>query len=118
MMLTGAGDTGTGSDTILAQIAAQALNTSVDSIKVLAGDTDASPYDSGAYASSITYVSGSAVIRAAREMELLLLKAAEKTLNIPSTSLELKKDRVSLKEDSSKYVLLQTLAENSQKKDL
>lgn len=114
MVLTGSGDTGTGSDTILAQIAAEALNTDVQNIQIYAGDTDACPYDSGAYASSTTYVSGNAVIRAAREMENIILKSAEKKLNIPATNLILGKDRVCLKEDESIFVTLKTLCEASQ----
>lgn len=57
----GAADMGTGCDTILAQIAAQVLECSVDDITVFGADTDASPYDSGSYASSTTYVTGKAV---------------------------------------------------------
>ncbi|MBU5425196.1 molybdopterin-dependent oxidoreductase [Tissierella pigra] len=114
MMLTSSGDTGTGSDTILSQIAAEALNTSVDNIQILAGDTDACPYDTGAFASSTTYVSGNAVIRAAKEMETLVLKSAEKKLNIPAATLELKEDRVCLRGNEDVFVTLQTLAEDSQ----
>lgn len=114
MMLTSSGDTGTGSDTILSQIAAEALNTNVDNIQIYAGDTDACPYDSGAFASSTTYVSGNAVIRAAKEMEILILKAAEKKLNIPAVTLELKEDRVCLRGNEDIFVTLKTLGEDSQ----
>ena len=61
----GAADMGTGCDTILAQIAAEVLECSVDEVTVFGADTDASPYDSGSYASSTTYVTGKAVERAA-----------------------------------------------------
>ena len=57
----GAADMGTGCDTILAQIAAEVLECSVEEIIVLGADTDSSPYDSGSYASSTTYVTGKAV---------------------------------------------------------
>lgn len=61
----GAADMGTGCDTILAQIAAEVLECSYDEVTVFGADTDASPYDSGSYASSTTYVTGKAVEKAA-----------------------------------------------------
>ncbi|MBN2322435.1 MAG: molybdopterin-dependent oxidoreductase, partial [Spirochaetes bacterium] len=60
-LLVGATDIGTGSDTILAQIAAEVLGVPTDRIIVLSSDTDITPFDTGAYASSTTYVSGRAV---------------------------------------------------------
>lgn len=57
----GAADMGTGCDTILAQIAAEVLECPLENITVFGADTDASPYDSGSYASSTTYVTGKAV---------------------------------------------------------
>jgi len=71
----GATDLGTGSDTILAQIAAEALGIPVSSIVVYASDTDHTPFDVGAYASSTTYVSGNAVLAAARKMKTVLEEA-------------------------------------------
>lgn len=64
----GAADMGTGCDTILAQIAAEVLECSIDDVTVFGADTDASPYDSGSYASSTTYVTGKAVEQAALEL--------------------------------------------------
>lgn len=52
---------GTGCDTILAQMVAECMDCSVDDVAVFGADTDASPYDSGSYASSTTYVTGKAV---------------------------------------------------------
>ncbi len=76
----GATDLGTGSDTILAQIAAEELGVPMDDIKVYASDTDHAPFDVGAYASSTTYVSGNAVREAAVKMKNVLVSAvAEKT---------------------------------------
>jgi len=75
----GATDLGTGSDTILAQIAAEALGVGPEDIKVYASDTDHSPFDVGAYASSTTYVSGNAVLKTALAMRKVLVGAvAEK----------------------------------------
>lgn len=62
-------DVGTGADTILAQIAAEVLECPVDNIVVKGVDTGTSPYDTGAYASSGTYTSGGAVLRAAEELK-------------------------------------------------
>lgn len=64
----GAADMGTGCDTILAQIAAEVLECSVEDITVFGADTDASPYDSGSYASSTTYVTGKAVENCAAKL--------------------------------------------------
>lgn len=71
-LLLGATDIGTGSDTILAQIAAESLGVSLDRIVVYTADTDVTPFDSGAYASSTTYTTGNAVIEAAEEMKRLI----------------------------------------------
>jgi putative selenate reductase molybdopterin-binding subunit len=65
-LLIGASDLGTGSDTILAQMAAEVLGTPLEDILVYAADTDLTPFDKGAYASSTTYISGGAVVKAAR----------------------------------------------------
>ena len=64
-LLVGATDLGTGSDTVLAQQAAEVLGVPVEDIIVYSSDTDFTPFDKGAYASSTTYISGAAVVRAA-----------------------------------------------------
>jgi putative selenate reductase molybdopterin-binding subunit len=64
-LLIGATDLGTGSDTVLAQMAAETLGVSTDDIIVYSSDTDFTPFDKGAYASSTTYISGGAVSKAA-----------------------------------------------------
>jgi putative selenate reductase molybdopterin-binding subunit len=64
-LLVGATDLGTGSDTVLAQIAAEVVGTGTEDIIVYSSDTDMTPFDTGAYASSTTYISGTAVKRAA-----------------------------------------------------
>ena len=60
-LMIGAADMGTGCDTILAQMAAECLDCPMENIIVSGADTDTSPYDSGSYASSTTYVTGKAV---------------------------------------------------------
>jgi len=67
-LLVGATDLGTGSDTILGQIAAETLGVELDDIIVTSSDTDMTPFDVGAYASSTTYISGTAVLKASREV--------------------------------------------------
>ena len=67
-MNIGAADMGTGCDTILAQIAAEVLECNTDDISVFGADTDISPYDSGSYASSTTYITGKAVENCALEL--------------------------------------------------
>lgn len=79
-LLVGATDLGTGSDTVLAQIAAEALGVPVEKIVVYSSDTDFTPFDTGAYASSTTYVSGNAVLRAAEEVKRQILDVAEEIL--------------------------------------
>ncbi|MEG0774635.1 molybdopterin cofactor-binding domain-containing protein [Clostridium sp.] len=75
-LLIGATDLGTGSDTILAQIAAEGLGVSTSDIVVYSSDTDLTPFDTGAYASSTTFVSGNAVRRTAYKMKEMLIKEA------------------------------------------
>jgi CO/xanthine dehydrogenase Mo-binding subunit len=76
-LMVGATDIGQGSDTVLAQIAAEALLTTVDKVIVYSSDTDLTPFDTGAYASSTTYVSGNAVLKAAHQLkEMLMIEAA------------------------------------------
>lgn len=72
----GAADMGTGCDTILAQMAAECLECSVDDVIVFGADSDASPYDSGSYASSTTYITGKAVEKASNELKENILKIA------------------------------------------
>jgi putative selenate reductase molybdopterin-binding subunit len=66
-LLVGATDLGTGSDTVLAQMAAEVLGCSIEDILVYSSDTDFTPFDVGAYASSTTYISGAAVVQAATQ---------------------------------------------------
>ncbi len=80
----GATDIGQGSDTVLAQIAAEELETTLDKVIVYSSDTDLTPFDTGAYASSTTYVSGNAVLRAARKMKSMMKDEAAKVFKVDS----------------------------------
>ncbi|MFB0515120.1 MAG: xanthine dehydrogenase family protein molybdopterin-binding subunit [Candidatus Neomarinimicrobiota bacterium] len=79
-LLVGATDLGTGSDTALAQIAAEVLEVPVQRIVVYSSDTDFTPFDTGAYASSTTYISGGAVKKAAEKVKEQILSQGKKLL--------------------------------------
>ena len=82
----GATDLGTGSDTILAQIVAEELGVELSDIIVYSSDTDHTPFDVGAYASSTTYVSGNAALEAARKMKRLLTDTVAENYNLSPSS--------------------------------
>nr|WP_312984016.1 molybdopterin cofactor-binding domain-containing protein [Clostridioides sp.] len=112
-LMSGSSDLGTGSDTILAQIAAKALNTTVDRISVHTGDTDMCPYDTGAFASCTTYVTGSATIKSAENLKAKIIKLASKKLEIPPEELMLFEDRVCSIDEVDKFVLLEDIGRES-----
>ena len=92
----GATDLGTGSDTVLAQIFAEALSVPLDDVIVFSSDTDVTPFDVGAYASSTTYLSGLACKKVAEKIKEQILKVASKmsgeeigTLDIENSSVKL-----------------------------
>ncbi len=80
-LLVGATDIGTGSDTVLAQQAAEVLGVPLEDMIVYSSDTDFTPFDKGAYASSTTYISGTAVVKAARQVADQIKARAAKMLN-------------------------------------
>lgn len=80
-LLVGATDLGTGSDTVLSQIAAEAIGVPVDRIVITSSDTDTTPFDVGAYASSTTFVSGNAARKAGLNMRAKLIEEAARALN-------------------------------------
>ncbi|MBQ8371102.1 MAG: molybdopterin-dependent oxidoreductase [Clostridia bacterium] len=79
-LLIGAADMGTGCDTILAQMLAECMECDVDDVAVFGADTDASPYDSGSYASSTTYITGKAVEKACGDLKKNICKIAAEML--------------------------------------
>lgn len=87
-LLIGSADMGTGCDTILAQIAAECLDCDLDLITVRAADTDTSPYDSGSYASSTTYVTGKAVEQACEKMRQKIAESGAAMLGCPADQAE------------------------------
>ena len=85
-LLIGATDLGTGSDTILAQMAAEVLGIPLEDVIVYSSDTDFTPFDKGAYASSTTYISGGAVRKAALRIKDQILEHAKLMLDISDPS--------------------------------
>jgi len=88
-LIVGATDLGTGSDTVLAQMAAEVLGLSTDDILVTSSDTDLTPFDVGAYASSTTYLSGEAVRRAALDVAAQVKKVAAEMLETSAEGITL-----------------------------
>ncbi len=84
----GASDVGAGADTVLAQIAAETLGVTLDKIVITSGDTDTTPFDVGAYASSTTIISGGAVKKAAEKVRAQVLELAAKLLGQPVEMLD------------------------------
>ena len=87
MLLIAAADMGTGCDTILAQMVAEYMECPVDAVSVFGADTDASPYDSGSYASSTTYVTGMAVEKACTQLKERLCAIAAEELGCDAAEL-------------------------------
>lgn len=85
-LLVGATDLGTGSDTVLGQMAAEILGVPLDDIITYSSDTDFTPFDKGAYASSTTYVSGAAVVKAAKQVAERIRIRASELLNVSDPS--------------------------------
>lgn len=95
-LYVGATDLGTGSDTIMAQIAAEVLRLPTEKFIVLSSDTDLTPFDVGAYASSTTYISGQAVRKCAVEISNQIKEVAAEMLDVPVDEVEL--------EDSNAFI--------------
>jgi putative selenate reductase molybdopterin-binding subunit len=89
MLLLGGTDLGTGLDTVAIKIAAEILKVPMEDLSYIAADTDVSPFDVGAYASSGTYFSGGAVYRAAERMRDMILEAASSLMAEPVADLVL-----------------------------
>lgn len=92
-LLVGATDLGTGADTVLAQIAAEVLGVPLEDIIVYSSDTDITPFDVGAYASSTTYISGMAVKKAAEDLAAQIRERAALMLDLPDDSGIVLRDR-------------------------
>ncbi len=102
-LLTGSSEIGQGSETVLAQIAAEELGLPIDAIRVINNDTDLTPWDVGVHASRTTFIAGNSALRAAREAKKMLLEGAAKVFDKAVDKLEFRNGDV--KEKSSGEVL-------------
>src|SRR3990172_12879027 len=82
-LMVGATDLGTGSDTVIAQMVAEVLGVPLDDVITYSSDTDFTPFDKGAYASSTTYISGAAAVKAAEKVADRIKIRAAKILDLP-----------------------------------
>jgi 4-hydroxybenzoyl-CoA reductase subunit alpha len=102
VIYTGASDIGQGSDTMVAQIAAETLGCSLSRIRVIAADTDLTPIDIGSYSSRVTFMNGNATLRAAEEVKKQIAAAAAKKMGSSADELIFRDDRVSKIENADK----------------
>ncbi len=94
VVYTGASEIGQGSDTMTAQIAAEALGCSLSRVRVIAADTDLTPIDIGSYSSRVTFMAGNATLRAANEVKKLIAAAAAKKMECAPEELVFRNDVV------------------------
>ena len=106
----GAADMGTGCDTILAQIAAEVLECPLDNVTVLGADTDSSPYDSGSYASSTTYVTGKAVEQCAEQLKQKICQVGAGLLGLDERAVVFVGDAVTSEDGTQRATLAQIAA--------
>ena len=106
----GAADMGTGCDTILAQIAAEVLDCPLDNVTVLGADTDSSPYDSGSYASSTTYVTGKAVEQCAEQLKQKICQVGAGLLGLDERAVVFAGDAVTSEDGTQRATLAQIAA--------
>lgn len=116
-LISGASDTGQGSDTILAQIVAETLGVGVEDIEVITGDSDICPLDLGAWGSRQTFTSGNAARIAAEEARRQLLEIASEMLEANPGDLDIRAKKVFVKETPDrKLSMAEVLAQSYSKK--
>lgn len=111
-LFVGATDIGTGSDTVLSQIAAETLQVPLDYIHILSSDTDMTPFDVGAYASSTTYISGGAVLRCAQDIVKQIIEHGALMLDCPKEELSLHEACV-INEKTGKSISFEQIGQHS-----
>jgi 4-hydroxybenzoyl-CoA reductase alpha subunit len=99
-LFTGAADTGQGSNTALSQIAAQELGVSYSRIKCKAGDTEITPFDTGSFASRVTFISGNAALLGGRDAKLQILEIVAKDNNLNIDDLDIRAEKVIFRKDN------------------
>lgn len=108
-LLTGAADIGTGSDTILKQMAAEGLGVPFENISVFSGDTELTPFDVGAYASGTTYFTGNAVKKATEKMNKMIKEEGARELGLEVEDVVYDGEKISSK-DGKEEVSLEHLS--------
>src|SRR5947207_5140888 len=111
VVYTGASDIGQGSDTMVAQIAAEALGCSLSRVKVVAADTDLTPIDIGSYSSRVTFMNGNASLRSAEDVKKKIVAAAARKMNCAPEEVVMRNDKV-WKRGASELITNDTEAEN------
>jgi 4-hydroxybenzoyl-CoA reductase alpha subunit len=101
---TGAADTGQGSDTALSQIAAQALGVSFSRIKCKAADTEITPFDTGSFASRVTFISGNATLNAGKDAKKQILKVVADKYQLAIEDLDIIAEEVINTKDNTKLL--------------
>jgi len=99
VVYTGASDIGQGSDTMVAQIAAETLGCSLGRVRVIAADTDLTPIDIGSYSSRVTFMNGNATMRAAEQVKKQIAAAAAKKMDCSPEDLVFREDHVKRSDD-------------------
>lgn len=94
VVYTGASDIGQGSDTMVAQVAAETLGCSLGRVRVIAADTDLTPIDIGSYSSRVTFMNGNATLRAAEQVKKQIAAAAAKKMGCAPEDIAFREDRV------------------------
>ncbi len=94
VVYTGASEIGQGSDTMMAQIAAEVLGCSIGRVRIMAADTDLTPIDIGSYSSRVTFMTGNATLRASAEVRKQIASAAARKMNCSSEDLIFRDDIV------------------------
>lgn len=105
---------GTGCDTILAQMAADMLDCPMENIAVFSADTDLSPYDSGSYASSTTYITGMACVKCCKELIGKIIAVASGMMGVPAEELEFDGEKVYVTENPDRSVSMKDISYQAQ----
>jgi CO/xanthine dehydrogenase Mo-binding subunit len=113
-VLTGTVETGQGSLTVLAQIAAETLGIATDDVQVVSADTDALPMDTGAIASRTTYVTGNAIRLAAEAARAILFDAAAEMLGAPAAELDARDRKIQVRGFPQRHVPIGDAARRAQ----
>ncbi|MCR4338059.1 MAG: molybdopterin-dependent oxidoreductase [Candidatus Omnitrophica bacterium] len=100
-LFTGAADTGQGSNTALSQIAAQSLGIKYERIKCKSGDTEITPFDTGSFASRVTFISGNAALRAGKDAKMQILEIVAQELKLDISDLDIIAEEVINLKDKS-----------------